>query len=49
VVCLLEAAGRATRSFAARVRDLAGIGDVVFPHGTYLMRLRFALWCAPAP
>ena len=49
VVCLLEAAGRATRSFAARVRDLAGIGDVVFPHGTYLMRRSFALCCAPAP
>jgi hypothetical protein len=49
VVLLLEAAGRATRSFAARARDLAGIGDVVFPHGTYLMRRRFALCCAPAP
>jgi len=49
LIALLEAAGRATRSAAARVRDIAEIGDVVFPHGTYLMRRRFALCCEPAP
>ena len=48
IVRLLAAAGRATRSFGARLRDLARIGDVVFPHGTYLMRRRFELRCAPA-
>ena len=49
MIVLLDAAGRATRSFAARLRELAGIGDVVFPYGTYLMRRRFALCCAPEP
>ncbi len=48
VVRLLEAAALATRPLAERLRILVSIGDVVFPRGTYLMRRRFALRCAPA-
>ena len=49
LIDLIRSTGEGTRSLMSRIRRLVAAGQLVVPHGTYLLRRRYGLRTAPGP